>query len=264
MVSEDKGGFENTLAPDTARTVELLPISEQGSFPRVHLTNGENILWEAKPALLPYVLKPIIYSVICIMFVILMVDAPREFYAFVLGIILAWMVIGVIAGIVRQRRTSFALTNRRIMTQYGVFSQKFADCGHDKVQNSTIVRSMTDRAFGWGSIMFATAGTMGGISTRQASKMMSYGGAVLWLHVSQPIPVYKYAQAVMGSSRKLAKARDYHLMAGILKRESTLIHRSESGPTEQIGQDEFGYCTNCGKKMKKSWKFCRHCGRELC
>ena len=262
MPYEYEGGFGSTIVPDTTSTLTPLPGHKDGAFPRIHLTSGESILWESKPALLPYIIRPIIYGVVG--FIIgLILGQGEEALAYLIWIVVAIGVpLAVAAGVIGRSRTSFALTNRRIMTQYGVFSQKFADCGHDKVQNSTLIRTLIDRMCGWGSVMFSTSGTMGGIKTRHAKKIMSSGGAVLWLHVKKPIPVYKYAQETMESSKRLAKAQDYHLMAGILRKENSAAPFDEPSRSYSTESSETHYCTNCGKGMKTSWKFCRHCGAK--
>lgn len=94
-------------------------------------------------------------------------------------------------------RVLFLVTDRRIITKYGLFSLRYADLGVDKVQNVTLIQPWYERILGYGDIYFATAGEKGGIDYQAAGIKLMSGGAVTWENVSKPFEVVKIASEVM-------------------------------------------------------------------
>lgn len=93
--------------------------------------------------------------------------------------------------------TYFAISDRRIMTQYGIFNIMFADTQIDRVQNVTVVQPLIERIFGYGDLMFATAGEMGGIQSDDPQEMMKSGGAIVWQNIPKPFQVRKVAEEII-------------------------------------------------------------------
>lgn len=93
--------------------------------------------------------------------------------------------------------TYFAISDRRIMTQYGIFNIMFADTQIDRVQNVTVVQPLIERIFGYGDLMFATAGEMGGIQSDDGREMMRSGGAIVWQNIPKPFQVRKVAEEII-------------------------------------------------------------------
>jgi hypothetical protein len=189
--------------PSTTKTYSQNPPgSTAGAFPREHLITGEIIHWEGKPALIAYILE---WTIVAIIGLIL--------YVATLGGLL-WLLV-IIAGIIgdifstlRWWKTSFALTNRRVLTQYGIFSTKFADAHHDKIQNSVINKPFFQRILGCGEVLFATSGFSGSIKSGSARKMMTYGGGVFWDGLPHPAEVKRYAEEVIERSKAQVKMLD--------------------------------------------------------
>jgi hypothetical protein len=94
-------------------------------------------------------------------------------------------------------RVLFLVTDRRIITRYGLFSLRYADLGVDKVQNVTLIQPWYERILGYGDIYFATAGEKGGIDYQAPGIRLMTGGAVTWENVSKPFEVVKIASEVM-------------------------------------------------------------------
>jgi membrane protein YdbS with pleckstrin-like domain len=110
------------------------------------------------------------------------------------------MVIGFVAFLfeyVAWSHTYFAISDRRIMTQYGVFNLMFADTQIDRVQNVTVVQPLMERILGYGDVMFATAGEMGGIKSDDHYERMRQGGAIVWEDVPKPFQVRKVAEEII-------------------------------------------------------------------
>jgi membrane protein YdbS with pleckstrin-like domain len=110
------------------------------------------------------------------------------------------MAVGLIAFLIEYivwSHTYFAISDRRIMTQYGVFNLMFADTQIDRVQNVTVVQPLLERVLGYGDIMFATAGEMGGIKSDDTKERMRAGGAIVWENIPRPFEVRKIAEDII-------------------------------------------------------------------
>ncbi|MBM3300386.1 MAG: PH domain-containing protein, partial [Deltaproteobacteria bacterium] len=202
----------STQSPQTAYPQQP-PGFTAGVFPREHLIPGEIVLWEARPAVIAYVLGSIVAAVIGLIILLIFIYSPL----IVFGIIfLVLGSIGTIINYIRAMRTSFALTNRRVLTQYGVFSTRFADCPHDKIQNSAVIRPFFQTILGYGTLMFSTAAWSGGIASRSRSKMMGAHGGVYWFGLRDPAEVKRYAEEVIEITKRQAKAQDYEMMAEVM------------------------------------------------
>lgn len=94
-------------------------------------------------------------------------------------------------------RVMFVITDRRIITRYGIFTLRYADTGVDKIQNVTVIQPWYERILGYGDIYFATAGEKGGIDYESPGIKLLSGGAVNWENVGRPFEVNKIASAVV-------------------------------------------------------------------
>ena len=98
--------------------------------------------------------------------------------------------------------TFFGISDRRIMTQYGIFNLMFADPQIDRVQNVTVVQTLVERIFGFGDVMFSTAGNMGGIESDDQREAFRTGGAIIWENVPKPFLVRKAAEEIIMRSTR--------------------------------------------------------------
>jgi membrane protein YdbS with pleckstrin-like domain len=115
------------------------------------------------------------------------------------------MIIGLLAFAIEYliwSHTYFAISDRRIMTQYGIFNIMFADTQIDRVQNVTVVQPLIERILGYGDVMFATAGEMGGIQSSDPREMMKSGGAIVWDNIPKPFQVRKVAEEIIFSANR--------------------------------------------------------------
>lgn len=115
------------------------------------------------------------------------------------------LIIGLIALAVEYlvwSHTYFAISDRRIMTQTGIFSLKFVDTQIDRIQNVSVVQPFVERILGYGDVMFATAGEMGGIDSDAWSQKMGSGGAIVWDNIPRPFEVRKIAENIIFHSTR--------------------------------------------------------------
>jgi len=196
-----------------------------------HLVSGEKIIWESRPAAMVVLLKPLIMTILAIIFaaIVLTYDGSLAFLiaalvvaglmapfdrrfglpAAIAGVAIAIMVsldrslaalvfIPVVLGVLpllttylQWRNTVFALTDRRIISQYGFMRRRFNDTGLDKVQNISLEQPLLERLFGFGDITIATSGEMGRTVRRQPGLRFHSGGGVVWEDVPEPFEIEK-------------------------------------------------------------------------
>ncbi|HEY3421471.1 MAG TPA: PH domain-containing protein [Methanomassiliicoccales archaeon] len=110
---------------------------------------------------------------------------------------LAFALVALLFNYIYLNRVLFLITDRRIITRYGIFSLRFAEVGVDKIQNVTVIQPWYERLLGYGDIYFATSGEKGGIDYESPGIKLRSGGAVSWENVAQPFMVNKIASAVV-------------------------------------------------------------------
>ena len=93
--------------------------------------------------------------------------------------------------------TAFAITDRRIMTQYGVFNIRFGDTRHERISNVTVLQTLVERILGFGDVMFSTSGETGGIDSDSPALGYDHRGAVKWEDIPKPFYVRKRAEEAM-------------------------------------------------------------------
>ncbi len=208
------------------RTLSQEPRMEQ-LFPRSHLIRGERILWEGRPSLIAYILGPVFWMIFLVvaggigfLYMNGMIhsssDIPTMACLIPLILVILFSAIYLVLAFLEWGHTFYAITNMRVLTQYGVLSTKLASVKFDKIQNSTVLQSFIEKIIGCGTILFATSGLMGGVDTKQASKMMVSGGAVVWRSIEQPMVIYRHAQEIADYSLKTQKMNEYRDMARIM------------------------------------------------
>jgi hypothetical protein len=82
----------------------------------------------------------------------------------------------------------YALTDRRIIAQYGVFNKVYSYCYYDKIQSYSIVQSFLERRFRFGTLIFATSSEAGGtgLAGRGLSDNINANGAIVWRSIDKP------------------------------------------------------------------------------
>ena len=191
-----------------------------------HLLPGEKVIWESRPAWVTVLLRPLIMIALALVFAVIILTYDGSLAYLVAALVLAALLIpldrrfgipAAIAGIIIAllvsfdrsfealvfipvvlgalpllttylywRNTVFALTDRRIISQYGFLNRSFNDTGLDKVQNISLSQPMLERIFGFGDISIVTSGEMGRIVRRQPGLRFGSGGGVIWENVPKP------------------------------------------------------------------------------
>ena len=128
-------------------------------------------------------------------------------------ILVVTLILPLLFSVLRWSRTYYALTDRRVTHTYGLFSRRSADIPVDKIMSVLMLQPFFERIFGYGSLVFTTAGAGGSMRLRGFYR----AGAVVWRASKQPIQVKNYVQEVLDILQKAQKTRDYKEMSKAMK-----------------------------------------------
>jgi hypothetical protein len=126
---------------------------------------------------------------------IALISGGLGWYWYLIPLVVA--LIALLINYIYLSRVMFLITDRRIVTRYGIFTLRYADIGVNKIQNVTVIQPWYERIFGYGDIYFATAGEKGGIDYESPGIKLRSGGAVSWENVERPFEVNKIASEVV-------------------------------------------------------------------
>lgn len=242
------------------------------SFPREYIATGETVIYETRPSLVPYILGGIIYLVIGLLITSAAVSAIglNGASGFVIFIFVILPLLGILIGYLRWTRTSFALTDKRTLQSTGIFSRNSNDCAHSKVQNVSLRQGIFDRLFGYGHLIFATAGIN---STRPADVVKA--GGVYWMGIKDPVNTRRFVQEVTEYLARQQKIQEFHDMAQVLQASGTQMPGTRPAgypappggypaPPGAAGAPGGSFpCPKCGAPLAAGSRFCNSCGAQL-
>src|SRR5438445_5822362 len=107
---------------------------------------------------------------------------PVEYVLLVIFVL--FPALGLMLGLLRWQAMSYAITDKRALMSVGIISRDSVDCAHDKIQQATLRQGILDRLFGFGNIVFQTAGVT--VSPRKRRAFISAGG-VYWRGVKDHV-----------------------------------------------------------------------------
>jgi hypothetical protein len=120
-----------------------------------------------------------------------------EQHLWVVVVPLIFSLLALLFNVIYLNRVLFIVTDRRIITRYGLFTLRYADLGVVSDQNVTVIQPWYERILGFGDIYFATAGERGGIDYQSPGIKLMTGGAITWEDVTNPFAVVKTASEVI-------------------------------------------------------------------
>ncbi len=190
------------------------------SFPQMFLNKNEKVIYEGRPSIASYIVRPIVVGLIYTIFF----GLPIFFIlaavgAFVIGLIwlsfilLVALVLPLIFSILRWSRTYYALTDRRVTHTYGLFSRQSADIPVSKIMSVLMIQPLFERIFGYGTIVFTTAGAGGSMRLKNFYRT----GAVVWRASKQPVQLKNYVQEVLDILQKAQKTQEFKEMSKAMK-----------------------------------------------
>ncbi|MDW5563077.1 MAG: PH domain-containing protein [Methanomassiliicoccus sp.] len=218
-------------ATTTETTAETMEIPAKLVLDRKHLLQGEKVVWESRPAWIIVMLRPLLMMIVAVIFAAVVLTYNGSLVNLVAALILAALLTpldrrfgipAAIAGVavailvsldrslaalvfiplvlglipllttyMYWKHTAFAITDRRIISQYGFLSLLYNDTGLDRVQNISLSQPMLDRLFGFGDIAIVTSGELGHAVRRQPGIRFHSSGGVVWENVPKPFDVQR-------------------------------------------------------------------------
>ncbi|MEM3573679.1 MAG: PH domain-containing protein [Nitrososphaeria archaeon] len=212
--------LEDFLTPEEKNVLENKPQGNvEHSFPQEFINRNEKIIFEGRPSLIPYVFKPVLYGIIYTIifgiggYVIFSLFSSSLAISWLIFIVVVCLIIPTLIYILRWSRTYYALTDRRVTYTYGLFSRKSSDIPLEKIMNVQMFQPWYERIFGFGTIIFTTAGAGQSMNLKGFSRT----GAVVWRASKNPVQLKNYVQEAINIIAKANKTKEYKEMADAMK-----------------------------------------------
>lgn len=220
------------------------------AFPREYIGTGETIIYETRPSVVPFLIGGIAFLVLGLIITSsvagLATSAPGAF-GFVAFLFIVLPILTILLGYLRWMKTAYAITDKRAMQSRGIFSRNTSDCQYSKIQNVTLHQGVFERLFGYGHLIFQTAGIT---SIRERDVIM--GGGVFWLGIKDPVNTRRFVHEVSDYLTRQQKISEFQDMARVLQ---------ASGATMTPGAGL--KCPKCGAPWTPGSKFCNNCGSPM-
>ncbi|HEV2166049.1 MAG TPA: PH domain-containing protein [Thermoplasmata archaeon] len=236
-----------------------------GSFPREYIGSGETVIYETRPSVVPYILGGLAYLVFGLIITSAGVASigagPGALGAdgFLIFLFIVLPIIGILVGYLRWTRTSFAITDKRALVSTGIIARNLTDCAHSKVQNVSLRQGVFDRAFGYGHLIFATAG----INSTRAADVIKAGG-VYWMGVRDPINTRRFVHEVTEYLARQQKIMEFQDMARVLQTSGTpMTPGAPARAPAAVAAPGGRPCAKCGAPLTPGSRFCNSCGAQL-
>jgi len=147
------------------------------------------------------------------------------------------------------KHTTYAATNKRVISQTGILSKTFKEAPYDRITDTVVLRPFLARIFGAGMIGFNTAGG-GGV---RGMGVLAY--EVAWLNVANPVQVKSRMSELIEQQKKSQKMEEYKMMA----QQMGSVMGQGAGASGGGGV----FCGACGSQSPPGNKFCKGCGKPL-
>jgi len=139
--------------------------------------------------------------------------------------------------ILERKVDIWAVTNLRVIDEYGVLSHNAKESPLDKVNNISFQQSLMGRMFGYGSVQIQTAAEMGATT-------------------------YDFVTSPKLLKDTVTKCQDEYRQSQIAEQAEKLAHAIK-GDGASAGTGDTQECPYCAETIKANAKVCRFCSKEL-
>jgi membrane protein YdbS with pleckstrin-like domain len=161
------------------------------------------------------------------------------------------------------KRTFYAITNKRAMKVSGIVSRNSRDAPLDKLQDVTMDQGIIERAFGWGSLTFATAASAGGRAQGWAADRKGLG--IYWYGIPNPVETRTHVHEIAESAKQTLRAAEYQQMAQAFRQSGAAGVPPGMGAPPGAAPTPGGtrFCPACGTGNAAGAQFCAKCGAKM-
>jgi len=216
------------------------------------LGRDEKILFVCNPDKKAWVVTRVgailIVSIFAFIWSIVLMVSDFGLGALCMGGYIVFIVVVVLGIMIALKHTTYAATDRRVISQTGILSKTFKEAPYDRITDTVVLRPFLARIFGAGTIGFNTAGGGGA----RGPGVLAY--EVVWINVSDPVQVKSRMSELIEQQKKSKKMEEFKMMA------------QQMGTVMQQGGGASGggaFCGNCGAQSPPGKRYCISCGSPL-
>lgn len=189
----------------------------QGVFPREYVARGEGLIYETRPTGFVLVGPIVRFVFLLLVFFVIPVatvpSIPGALVAFLFIVFVLPPLLGLVIAILRWTKTAYALTDRRVLDSTGVVSRNLIECSFEKFQTVSMHQGIFGRLFGYGNLVFTTAGLSGRMTRRRVLR----AGGVFWHGVRDPVNTRRFVEEVREITSRQKKIVEFQDMARVLQ-----------------------------------------------